>query len=435
MRMPVLVLFLLAIAAIASVKSQGTPAPPSPDARVAGTLTMTSAGVHDVSDSLRGMRPQKQMRTLTEAEIEAAAGMSEGNEIEERQVGAQPGIPDNGAAEQTSFGPRPAIPAVVSYDNGLNGGSTSDNNIAAGPDQVVVMRNSQFKVMTKAGGTLLGPVNNNSIFAGTNEVQQVALTGYTTDGSAYRLSYGGAETVPITRGQNNTAAGIQAALQGGNEQQQVVLSGFAGTGSYTLNYGGVDSVPFVRGTNHTAAAILAALNGPSEVQTVGLTDYATDGDSYTLSYEGRETIPIVRGSNDTAAGIQNALQGGNEVQAITFTNFNAANPGNTFRLKIGDKLSGPLGFATALGDATPVTSQNVSDKINAIFGFPGTVTVTGASNTAGPTITFAGDFRGQGRPAGRDRVRRLHRRTRAVQRVQPRGRQGRGAARRAGRRT
>ena len=60
---------------------------------------------------------------------------------------------------------------MVSFDNGLNGGSTSDNNIAAGPDQVVSMRNSQFKVMSKTGETLFGPVNNNSIFSGTNEVQ------------------------------------------------------------------------------------------------------------------------------------------------------------------------------------------------------------------------------------------------------------------------
>ena len=48
------------------------------------------------------------------------------------------------------------------------------------------------------------------------------------------------------------------------------------------------------------------------------------------------------------------------------------------------------GFATALGDAVPVTSQNVSDELNSIFGFKGTVTVAGASNTAGRLITFAG---------------------------------------------
>ena len=36
--------------------------------------------------------------------------------------------------EQKAFGPRPAITAAASFDNGLNGGSTSDNHIAPGPD-------------------------------------------------------------------------------------------------------------------------------------------------------------------------------------------------------------------------------------------------------------------------------------------------------------
>src|SRR5262249_54171173 len=206
----------------------------------------------------------------------------------------------------------------------------------------------------------------------------------TADGAAYRLDYDGAQSVPITRGQNNTTAGIQAALQGGNEQQQIALSDYTGTAAYSLKYGDTTSVPFVRRTNHTAAAILAALNGPSEVETV-----APTGDSYTLSYGGQASTPIVKGQNDTQQGIQNALLGGNEVQTVAFSNFNAANAGNTFRIKIGSKLSGPLGFATALGDATPITAQNVSDEINAIFGFAGTVTVANASNT-GFTVTFAG---------------------------------------------
>jgi hypothetical protein len=109
------------------------------------------------------------------------------------------------------------------------------------------MRNSQFKIMSKTGATLLGPVNNNCMFAGTNEVQAVGLSGYTADGAAYRLHHDGAQ-----------------------------------------------SAPFVRGTNH----------------------------------------------HDTPAGIQNALQGGNEVQQVTFANFNAATPGNTFRVKIGDRMTG-----------------------------------------------------------------------------------------------
>ena len=350
--------------------------------------------MHDRSASLRGLAPQPAEAPVSEEVLERAAGMSQGTEIEQRDVAAQPGLPDAGEAEQTAFGPRPAIAPAISFDNGLNGGSTSDNNIGAGPDSIVVMRNSQFKVMSKTGDTLLGPVNNNSIFAGTNEVQQVALSGYSADGASYRLNYSGAESVPITRGQNNTAAGIQAALQGGNEQQQVALTGYTADGaSYRLKYGDAVSTPFVRGTNHTAAAILTALNGPSEVQTV-----APTGDQYTLRYLGHDTIPIVRGQNDTPAGIQNALQGGNEVQTVTFANFNAANAGNTFRIRIGGKLSGPLGFASALGDATPVTNQNVSDEINAIFGFAGTVTVTGASNTTGPTITFAGASAGKDVP-------------------------------------
>ena len=63
---------------------------------------------------------------------------------------------------------------------------------------------------------------------GVSEVQNVALTGYTTDGNSYTLRYNGNDTVPITRGQNNTAAGIQAAIQGGSEQQAVTLGSFNG---------------------------------------------------------------------------------------------------------------------------------------------------------------------------------------------------------------
>ncbi len=388
------VLALAVLAVVATASGSGGAAGGAPDraptADPAYAITVTKA-VHDVSEPLRGVAPEP---APTQPERDGPEGglLAPGADTDSPFEGlaALADVPDGGAVEQTSFGPRPPIEPVVSFDNGLNGGSTSDNNIAAGPDSIVVMRNVQFKVMTKSGETIFGPVNNNSIFAGTNEVQAVALSSYATDGNSYTLNYNGDESVPITRGQNNTAAGIQAAIQGGNEQQQVALSGFTETNSYTLSYDDVDSAPLVRGTTHAAAFILAAVHGASEVQTVSLADYDTDGDSYALSYNGNETVPIVRGRNDTAAGIQNAIQGGNEVQAITFTNFNSANPGNTFRIKIGERLSGPLGFATQLGDAAPVTNQNVSDQINAIFGFAGTVTVTGASATTGPTITFAG---------------------------------------------
>jgi|GEM_PF-1067433 len=380
----VAIVVLLGVALIATARSTTGRTDAQHVSAPAELLRVSTDGVHDLSDSLRGMAPQR-ATTLAAAEP-AAEGMSEAHEIESSRAAApNPFVPDGGAAEQTSFGSRPPITPDITFDNGLNGGSTSDNNIAAGPDSIVVMRNSQFKVMSKTGATLLGPLNNNSVFAGTNEVQQVALSGFASDGASYRLGYDGDASVPIVHGQNDTAAGIQAAIQGGNEQQQISLTDFSGSDAYTLGYDGARSAPLTRGSTHTAAGILAALNGTSEVQTV-----AVAGSSYRLGYGGESTVPIVRGQNDTAAGIQNALQGGNEIQQVTFTDFDATKPGNTFRIKIGDKLTGRMGYATALGDATPVTNQNVSDEINAIFGFPGTVTVTGAGNTAGPTITFAG---------------------------------------------
>jgi hypothetical protein len=94
MRVLVVLFSMLGLVAIASVKSQGTPAPPAPAAQIAGTLMLTSDGVHDVSDSLRGLKPQAPTRGPSEVEIERAAGMSVAHEAEERQVAAQPGIPD-----------------------------------------------------------------------------------------------------------------------------------------------------------------------------------------------------------------------------------------------------------------------------------------------------------------------------------------------------
>src|SRR4029078_1900958 len=92
-----------------------------------GAWAMVSTEIHDRSQSLRGLAAQPVV-----AAPSAEVGLSEGNEIESSAVSAQPGIPDDGGSvEQTAFGARPAIPAAISFDNGLNGGSTSDNNIAA----------------------------------------------------------------------------------------------------------------------------------------------------------------------------------------------------------------------------------------------------------------------------------------------------------------
>jgi hypothetical protein len=162
-----------------------------------------------------------------------------------------------------------------------------------------------------------------------------------------------------------------------NEVQTASLRDFDGTDSFRIRFGGSDSVPIVRGTNYTTAGIQLALQGASEVQT-----FTRGAGAFTLGYLGAETIPIVPGQNDTALGIQNALAGGNEQQAVTLTGFNQAT--QSFQVQIGGATSTVLG---AGGQA--VNNANVAAAINAIPGFAGTVTSTGAGNT-GFTLTFGG---------------------------------------------
>ena len=56
--------------------------------------------------------------------------------------------------------------------------------------------------------------------------------------------------------------------------------------SFTLHYNGNDSAPLVNGSTYTAAGIQTALQGTSEVQQVALTGYTANGASYTLNYDG-----------------------------------------------------------------------------------------------------------------------------------------------------
>ena len=81
----------------------------------------------------------------------------------------------------------------------------------------------------------------------------------------------------------------------------------------------------------------------------------------------------MRGQNNTAAGIANAIPGGNEQQQVTLTGFNATT--QSFQISIGGNTSTVLG----LGGAA-VTNANVAAAINAIAGFAGGATVTGAGN-------------------------------------------------------
>ncbi|KPF48707.1 hypothetical protein IP87_12040 [beta proteobacterium AAP121] len=72
------------------------------------------------------------------------------------------------------------------------------------------------------------------------EVQQAALTGYTTNGQQFVLRYNGADSAPIVRGTNFTAAGIQAAVQaipGWPAGGTVSISTLTDTG-FTIGFGG-----------------------------------------------------------------------------------------------------------------------------------------------------------------------------------------------------
>ena len=175
-----------------------------------------------------------------------------------------------------------------------------------------------------------------------------------------------------------------------NEVQTASLRDFDGTDSFRIRFGGTDSVPIVRGTNYTTAGIQLALQGTSEVQTV-----ARGAGPFTLGYLGAETVPIVPGQNDTTLGIQNALAGGNEQQVVTLTGFNQAT--QSFQVQIGGATSAVLGAG-----GLAVSNANVAAAINAIPGFAGTVTSTGAGN-GGFTLTLQRRLGGGRRAAGRDR--------------------------------
>ena len=277
-------------------------------------------------------------------------------------------------------------------------------------------------------------------FGGGNEVQTVALSGFGGTDS-FQLQWGGASSVPIARGTNYTAAGIQAAIEGiagwpaGATATVTNIGGAGGTladagfdvtfggtledtdvdllavvnpvgctasvfeasdggptpDSFMLNYNGTDTAPIVQGTNYTVAGIQEALQGRSEAQAVSLTGYDADGDSFTLNYDGTDTVPIVRGANNTVAGIQNALQGGNEQQQVTLTGFDAAS--QSFQVQIGGSSSAVLGAG-----GLAISNANVAAAVNAIPGFAGTVTSSGAGNS-GFTLTFGGASAGSDVPA------------------------------------
>jgi hypothetical protein len=169
------------------------------------------------------------------------------------------------------------------------------------------------------------------------------------------------------------------------EVQNVSLRDFDGTDSLTLTFKGATVGPFVRGTNYSAADLQGALGG-QEVQNVVLGGYDANGDAYTLTYKGAKSHPIVRGQNNTAAGVANAIAGGNEVQQVALSAFNGTN--QSFQIQIGGQTTPAFGIG-----GTAISNANIAAAINALTGFAGTATVSGANNN-GFGVTFAGPLAG-----------------------------------------
>lgn len=73
-----------------------------------------------------------------------------------------------------------------------------------------------------------------------SEVQQAALTGFTANGQQFQLRWAGADSAPIVRGTNFTAAGVQAAIQaisGWPAGATATVSTLTDTG-FTVTFGG-----------------------------------------------------------------------------------------------------------------------------------------------------------------------------------------------------
>jgi hypothetical protein len=226
-----------------------------------------------------------------------------------------------------------------------NHGGANDSftlSYAGGPDSTTI-----------TNGTTYTATGIQTALQGVSEVQQVALSGYDTDGDTYTLTYDGNDSVPITRGQNNTAAGIQAAIQGGNESQAMTTTGFvAATSSYQIQYNGNNSVTLgVGGLAINTANVQAAITGISG-------------------------FPV--GGTVTASGV-----------SATTGNFTA-----TFAGTLAQTDVSALSIVNCAPSCSGVVRENVkgTPPIGGIVS-GGTVAITGLLDT-GYTVTFGGFFQG-----------------------------------------
>ena len=222
-----------------------------------------------------------------------------------------------------------------------------------------------------------------------DEVQAVALSGYDANGDSYTLTYKGATSVPIVRGQNNTTAGIRNALMGGNEQQQVTLTGFNGTAqSFKISLGGNSSALLgAGGLSVSNANVATAINGIAGFAG-GATVTGAGNGGFTVTFAGASAntdvaaLAIVECTGACTSAVRENAKGGTPLAG--WPAGGAVSVGNLADTGYQLFFSGP-GFDRTDVDAVSVT--------NGTGGTTGTVTETTKGGPgifpAGTTVTVA----------------------------------------------
>jgi hypothetical protein len=230
-----------------------------------------------------------------------------------------------------------------------------------------ITNNGELVAMDRFSGQL------QPVFAGTNQIQELSVTGNPTAGSTFTLTFnngfGGVETTgPIPF---NAPAEVSI-----NQIQRVAVSGTPTGGDFTLT--------FDNGQGSVQATLPIAYNAPNlnnieEVQELSLSG-APDGGTFTLTFDGQTTVPIPY----NAPGADSI----NEIQRIEMT----GNPTGNFRLIFNGNPTALIPF-----NADAATVQAALEGLAQIN--PGDVIVTGGVLPGTPIdVEFAGQFTGSDVP-------------------------------------
>jgi hypothetical protein len=240
-----------------------------------------------------------------------------------------------------------------------------------------------------------------------DEVQNVSLYGFDTNGDSFRLAFAGGTTVPIVRGTNYTAAAIKAALESSSNWPAggvVTVANWGGGGAPSDNG---FQVTFGGSLAQTNAALLelvdvqgvsgfvgeTAKGGPVDNQGHTVTDTGNRPPvveplpSYTIPY--RTPFELTGDATDPDGGTVTYLWEQNDrgLTAIGLTNTN--------------KTSGPLfrQFGTALDMTRYDPTEYFNPGVNAVTTDPTRVFPDLAQLLAGNTNARTGDCPGAPPPA------------------------------------